>query len=214
MVGEVRVDINGLSHDRQEAYRQVREMSSEPQDVDVVRPETRDEPTSVLEGERATPLPTWPDHLLCDEDGHYPAQMNTWEEAVIETEAKRAGFCCWYRNPQQPGQSSLGVAYRAGDQYKIVRPDFVFFATRKDGSVVADIVDPHGHHLGDALPKLQGLADYAASHADAYRRIESIAEVDKKLRVLDLTREDVRKAIADARDASGLYRGEFASDYQ
>ena len=188
-------------------------MSSEPQDVDLVKPEAKDEPTTALEGDRATPLPVWRDHLLCDEDGNYPAEMNSWEKAVIATEAKRAGFHCWYRNPQQPGQSSLGVAYRAGDQYKIVRPDFVFFAKQKDGTVVADIVDPHGYHLGDALPKLQGLAEYAASHADAYRRVESIAEVDKKLRVLDLTREDVREAIAHARDAGELYRGELASDY-
>ena len=212
-LAKYRVDIKALSHDRQEAYRQVREMSSEPQDVDLVKPEAKDEPTTALEGDRATPLPVWRDHLLCDEDGDYPAEMNSWEKAAIATEAKRAGYHCWYRNPQQPGQSSLGVAYRAGDQYKIVRPDFVFFAKQKDGTYVADIVDPHGHHLGDALSKLQGLAEYAASHADAYRRVESIAEVDKKLRVLDLTREDVREAIARARDAGELYRGALASDY-
>ena len=37
--------IKRLSHDRQESYRQVREMSAEPQDVDLVRPENRFEPT-------------------------------------------------------------------------------------------------------------------------------------------------------------------------
>ncbi|WP_374690324.1 DEAD/DEAH box helicase [Accumulibacter sp.] len=208
-----RVDIKALSHDRQEAYRQVREMSSEPQDVDLVKPEAKDEPAGMLEHEKTTPLPTWRDHLLCDEQGNFPAELNSWEKAVIEAETKRAGFSCWYRNPQQPGQSSLGVAYLVGDQYKIVRPDFVFFAVQKDGAVVADIVDPHGYHLSDALPKLQGLAEYAASHIDAYRRIESIADVDKKLRVLDLTREEVRKGIADAQDVVSLYRGNLASDY-
>ena len=68
-----------------------------------------------------------------------------------------------------------------------------------DGKVVADIVDPHGLYLADALPKLQGLALYAEAHAKAYRRIESVAEIKGKLRVLDLTREDVRKAIATQR---------------
>jgi type III restriction enzyme len=42
-----------------------------------------------------------------------------------------------------------------------LRPDFIFFGTNRDGSVVVDLVDPHGHHLADALPKLRGLADYA-----------------------------------------------------
>lgn len=146
--------------------------------------------------------------------GNYPADLNTWEQAVIATESQRAGFVCWYRNPQQPGQSSLGVAYKAGDQYKIVRPDFIFFAKQQDSTVVADIVDPHGYHLADALPKLLGLAEYAAAHADDFRRIESIAEVDRKLRVLDLTRDDVRQAIALTQNVAGLYRSDLASDYE
>ncbi|MBT2326488.1 DEAD/DEAH box helicase family protein [Variovorax paradoxus] len=212
-LAKYRVDIKGLSHDRQEAYRLVNEMSSEPQDVDLVRPETKDEPGSVLEHEKISPLPAYRHHLLCDEEGNFPVGLNAWEKAVIETEMTRAGFCFWYRNPQQPGQSSLGVAYEAGGQYKIVRPDFIFFATQNDGTIVADIIDPHGHHLGDALPKLRGLAKYAALHAEIYRRIESIAEVDKKLRLLDLTRDDVRTAIANAQDVATLFRGEYASDY-
>ena len=48
----------------------------------------------------------------------------------------------------------------------------------------------------------------------AYRRIESVAKVKGKLRVLDLTREDVRKAIASAKDAANLFVGHLASDYE
>jgi hypothetical protein len=78
---------------------------------------------------------------------------------------------------------------------------------------VADIVDPHGLHLADALPKLQGLALYAETHAKVYRRIESVAEAKGQLRVLDLTNEDVRKGIAAAKDAASLFAGELARDY-
>lgn len=78
---------------------------------------------------------------------------------------------------------------------------------------MADIVDPHGLHLADALPKLQGLAAYAETHANAYRRIESVAEALGKLRVLDLTKDDVRQAIALAKDAAGLFSGALAVDY-
>jgi hypothetical protein len=42
-----------------------------------------------------------------------------------------------------------------------------------------------------------------------------VAKVGGKLRVLDVTREDVRKAIAAARDdVAGLYGGALASDYK
>jgi type III restriction enzyme len=86
--------------------------------------------------------------------------------------------------------------------------------SKTQAGVVADIVDPHGIYLADALPKLQGLALYAEAHAKAYRCIESVAEVKRKLRVLDLTREAVRKAIASAEDAASLFAGYLASDYE
>ncbi len=205
--------IKGLSHDRQEAYRQVREMSTEPQDVDLVKPAARFEPTKVREHDTETAIPTYKGHLLCDAHGHYPAALNAWEVKVVETEMKREGFAFWYRNPQQPGQSSLGIAYLSGEQYGIVRPDFVFFAMQADGTVVADLVDPHSLHLADALPKLQGLALYAEKHASVYRRMESVAEAKGKLRVLDLTSEAVRKGIAAATDAASLFSGALARDY-
>lgn len=205
--------IKSLSHDRQESYRQIREMSTEPQNVDLVKPEAKFEPTKAREKDVETALPTYKRHLLCDAQGNYPVELNTWEEKVVETEMKRAGFSFWYRNPQQPGQSSLGIAYLTGEQYGIVRPDFIFFATQEDGTVVTDIVDPHGLHLADALPKLQGLALYAGTHAKVYRRIEAIAEAMGKLRVLDLKNEDVRKGIAAAKDAKSLFAGSLARDY-
>lgn len=117
-----------------------------------------------------------------------------------------------YRNPQHPGQSSLGIAYIEAEQYKIVRPDFLFFA-KQGGKVVVDLVDPHGLHLADALPKLQGLALYAETHAACYRRMVSVAETKGNLRALDLTREEVRKAIAAAKDAATLFSGALAQDY-
>jgi len=205
--------IKSLSHDRQESYRQIREMSTEPQDVGLVKPEAKFEPTKVRANDNETALPAYKSHLLCDENGNYPAEMNTWEVKVVEAEMKREGFSFWYRNPQQPGQSSLGIAYLSGEQYGIVRPDFIFFATQADGTVVADIVDPHSLHLADALLKLQGLALYAETHAKAYRRIESVAEAMGKLRVLDLTNDEVRKAIVSAKDAPNLFNSGLAKDY-
>ncbi len=206
-------EIKKLPDDRRESYRQIVEMSAEPQDVEMVRPVARFEPTKVREkGGSEADLPTYKDHLLCDANGKYPADFNDWEIKVVETESKRNGFLFWYRNPQYPGQSSLGIAYLKGEQYKIVRPDFIFFSD-EGGKVVADIVDPHGLHLSDALAKLQGLAQYAETHVTVYRRIESVAKIKGKLRVLDLAQEKVRNAIAEAEDLEALFSGSLASDY-
>jgi hypothetical protein len=63
------------------------------------------------------------------------------------------------------------------------------------------------------LAKLQGLSRYAATHADVFRRVEALAALNGKLRVLDLTRADVRKAIEEAPEARALYEGALARDY-
>ena len=204
--------IKALTDDRKESYRLIIEMSTEPQSVDLAKPESRYEATKAREKDEEIVFPVWKNHLLCDKEGEYPAELNDWERTVVEAESKRTGFRFWYRNPQQPGQSSLGIAYMENEQYKIIRPDFIFF-TEQDRKVVADLVDPHGFHLADALPKLQGLAAYAATHGSAYRRIESVAEAAGKLRVLDLTRADVRQAIKEAVSAKSLYESIWAKDY-
>ena len=58
-----------------------------------------------------------------------------------------------------------------------MRPDFVFFSKDGSGTVAASIVDPHGHHFDDALPKLRGLASYAEKNAGHFQRIEAVANL-------------------------------------
>ena len=205
--------IQTLTDDRKESYRQIVEMSTEPQNIGLIKPEARFEPTKVRENDKETVLPQWKSHLLCDEKGCFPAELNDWEQKIVETESKRGGFKFWYRNPQQPGQSSLGIAYSRADQHQILRPDFLFFVEQED-MVVVDLVDPHGLHLADALPKLQGLAVYAELHGKLYRRIESVAAIKGKLRVLDLKREEVRMEIRRAQEADGLFSSTLAKDYE
>ena len=213
-LAKYRDQIKRLPDDRQEAYRQISGLSREPQDIDLVKPVAWMEATAVRETDgRETQLPAQKHHLLCDEKGLYPAALEAWESRVLQVEAKRPGFKFWYRNPGLPSQDSLGVAYVAGDEVSIVRPDFLFFCESGDGLVVVDIVDPHGTYLADALPKLQGLARYAETHPGVYRRIEAVAEAVGRFRVLDLTRADVRKVVAEANEAKSLYEGALARDY-
>lgn len=131
----------------------------------------------------------------------------------IRAEMKRRGFKFWYRNPPRPTQDSLGIAYVEGDTTKIMRPDFLFFAEEGKGKVVVDIVDPHNIDWADGLPKLQGLARFAETHAHAFRRIEAVAEVNGKLRVLDLMRPEVREAAMSANSAKEVYAGDRARNY-
>ena len=110
-------------------------------------------------------------------------------------------------------QDSLGVVYDDAGEAKIVRPEFIFFARAEGGTVVADIVDPHGHHLADSLPKLRGLARYAEANAALFGRIEAVAEVDGTFRMLDLTNPEVRKGVALAASAKSAYAGPLGADY-
>ena len=50
-------------------------------------------------------------------------------------------------------------------------------------------------------------------HSDAFRRIESVAEVKGKLRVLNLKRQDVQNAVACAEHAETLFSSGLADDY-
>ena len=53
----------------------------------------------------------------------------------------------------------------------------------------------------------------AETHPNVYRRIESAAKFGDKLRVLDLTSAEVRRAVSEAQDAKALYESNIASDY-
>ena len=100
-----------------------------------------------------------------------------------------------------------------------MRPDFLFFAQEPGDKVAVDIVDPHGAFLGDALAKLRGLADYAETHPDSYRRILSVDKIGGKLRALDLKSGEVRAAVAGA-DANNpdavqqLFAGSLGLDFE
>jgi hypothetical protein len=211
---QFRVSIKNLSDERQEAYRQIREMSADPLDVDLARPNTWLQPTSAREADgKELKLPRFENHLLCDEDGLFPENFNSWEGKVVLAELRRHGTIGWYRNPARASQDSLGVIYEEGGDIKIVRPDFVFFGQRQNGSIAVDIVDPHGIQFGDALPKLKGLAKYAERNASIYRRIEVVAKIGSKFRTIDLTEASIRAAVVAAEDVTELYESGAAIDY-
>lgn len=193
----------------------IREMSAEPLDVDLARPHSSIQPTTSREvngTERL--LPRYEKHLLCDGDGLFPIAFDaSWEKTVLETELARDGCEGWYRNPARASQDSLGVVYDDGGEAKIVRPDFIFFSRDESGEIVADIVDPHGHHLADSLPKLRGLCRYAEMHGSLFRRFEAVAEVDGRFRVINLQNPTVWEAVRTGVSAKAVYVTGSGTDY-
>ena len=206
-----RVAIKGLTDERQAVYDEIRSMSSEPTAIEVKRPRIRTEETRDADGNE---LATRTGHLMADGNGDFPVGLlNRWEIEVLDREMARPGFQAWYRNPPRPSGDALAVAYQNDrGEWRRMCPDFLFF--HGDGAVNVSIVDPHGPHLADALPKLRGLAEFAEEHGESFYRIESVARMPGGvLRVLDLMEPSVREAVAKAHDAESLYQSEAAADY-
>lgn len=204
-----RVAIKGLPDDRKVVYGDLRALAGQPQEADIQRPTVRTEPIETLAGVAA---PRQPKHLLADEVGQFPvASLNDWELTVLESEIERC--VAWYRNPARASADAVAIAYVDGQGgWRRMCPDFVFFEDVQ-GRVKPSIIDPHGIHLGDAMPKLRGLAAYAERYADVLHRVEAVAATDGDLRVLDLTEPHVRNAVMKADDATALYLSDVASDY-
>ena len=210
--GKYRVAIKGLTDERRAVYDEIKGMSPESQVIEIKRPRVRTEETENADGNK---LETQTGHLMSDGDGNFPiGSLNQWEIEVLDKEKGRSGFQAWYRNPPRPSGDALAIAYQnAQGHWCRMCPDFLFFHGDSENMKVS-IVDPHGHHLADALPKLRGLAEFAATHGESFHRIESVARMkDGTLRVLDLTNPYIREAITEAEDAQTLYLGGGANDY-
>lgn len=206
--------IKALSDERQDVYRELRELSANPLDVSLAMPRNSLQPTMERkENGTEEALPLYDKHLLCDENGKFPALFNSWELEVLTKESQRDDFLAWYRNPASASPESLGITYPVDGQESIMRPDFIFFTTGEDGAVQANIIDPHGDHLADALPKLVGLANYAEAHVNSYGRIVSVSESGGAFRYLDLKDDEVRKAIRWGPSAKALFAGPNAKPY-
>lgn len=207
---EHRTDLKALADDRQAAYKALMEQSTEPQRGNLAKPVNWQE--NPLDGDKK-PLPTRTDHILTADDGTYPLTLNRVETAVVDQEMRRRGAIAWYRNPSRVKDESLAIAYRDGNAWRTMRPDFLFFHEDAQGRVRASIVDPHSHHLSDALPKLRGLARYAEQYGDEFMRIEGLTELDGKIRALDMKDAKVREAVEAATSARALYESDAAVDY-
>jgi type III restriction enzyme len=207
-----RVNILGLSEERQATYGLIRAQARTPELRETQLPDVTQEETTGPNGEL---YETRPLHVLADANGNYPiGSFNDWEREVIDIELARSQVVAWYRNPSQATDHAIRVPCKVGDDWKSLQPDFIFVTRREDGGLAASIVDPHSHHLSDALAKLNGLADFAEKYGDEYQRIDSLGKNDAGNTVLlDMKDVAVRRAVRDAGDAASLYETRRARAY-
>jgi type III restriction enzyme len=140
-------------------------------------------------------LPTWEGHLYVNGSGKFGWKAGTWERAVLEIEMAHSAFAGFLRNiPRKPW--ALCVPFGAEND-KPFYPDILVFS-RKKSKVVIDILEPHGDHYADHLPKAQGLARYAKEHGEGLGRIEMIRMIEGKLERLDMQDDKIRAKVVKA----------------
>ena len=182
--------ISQLSEDKKARYARVRAMAQQPEQVHPGLP-------SAITMSNAPDLPVYRRHLYANAQGEFKAErLGEWEAHIVEVEQDRPGFVAWYRNPVG-GQRALRLPFERDDGYGKMHPDFVFLHEDEDGRLQASLIDPHGHHLADAAPKLRGLAAYAERHGGDYARVVAVVKATGgQFRMLDLTDPSVRGALA------------------
>ncbi len=174
-----RVVIKELPDVRQQEYEDIRAMATDPQKGVLRPPRTRIEGFSVEQDGQIVAAPLAPLHLMSDADGQFPlTSLNNWEREVVLAELARPNVLGWYRNPSRAAVDSLSIAYRdyGTGNWRSMHPDFVFFH-EVGGQTVASILDPHGHHLDDALMKLKALAMFARTYGEVCIPAIVIAEI-------------------------------------
>jgi type III restriction enzyme len=140
----------------------------------------------------------WKLHLLADQDGKYPREVEGWELKVLENELDDKDLVGWYRNPTG-GTAALRMPWNGGEFDRSMYPDFIMFHQTDDG-IRPSIIDPHGPYLSDAAGKLKGLAEYAEVHGDVFDRIDAVAQIEGKLMALNLRSATLRDAIGKIKD--------------
>jgi type III restriction enzyme len=145
------------------------------------------------------------DHLFCDADGKFFADLNSWEAGLLEGEMKKNDFICWLRNVDRRDYAFCVPYQMAG--MKPFYPDFAI--VRKNGrGFVVDILEPHNDAYVDALPKAIGLAKFAEEHHGEFGRLIFARKNGQKWEFADMcnkaTRERTLK-MQPGSDIDGLF---------
>ena len=199
-------NISQLSEGRRTDYDVIRGEAKVPEQTTVATPDTVEEAvsapgnkvtdeTAVLVYVRADSYNRLSNHLFVDaaDSKYYTPALNDLERDVLRVEATDEAL--WYRNPAA-GPRSLTIPYEVTtDVWAGMHPDFLIFHRDDGGILSVSIVDPHGSHFDDAIPKLKGLAAYAANHAGSYRSILAIDRIDDVILAVPMHDSKIRDRV-------------------
>ena len=203
---DYQVAMKSKSSSAQGAFWQIKNTGSDPVWAYIVSPHSFSQKSSIQLAEGGEEkLPTFKDHLYCDESGYFPDNLNDLEKTVINHELSRPDVLGWYRNQPKGPLSFLGIVYYDGDRKRTLRPDFIVFSRDSSDVVRPSIVDPHGSHLVDALSKLVGLANYAEEHDGTFLRIQSITQISNRVMCIDMTDSRTRDVVRSATSISEVF---------
>ena len=155
-------ELKSQSDAAKQVYERIRDNGASPALSPLEFPESID----IKRDDKATALRK---NLYVDAQGLFPRKLNKWERRVIEEELRRDDVVGWLHNEPRKRDRSLCTKYRLGGSVKPMYPDFILLRQAENGSIVADILDPHTTSLGDAPAKAVGLAEYARDHGSQIR---------------------------------------------
>ncbi|WP_291290243.1 DEAD/DEAH box helicase family protein [Enorma sp.] len=162
----------------------------------------------------------WPKHIVQEEDGLCPLDLNDDETYVVSRELERSRTVAFYRNPAESmSPLAFSIPYTSPVGRKAVHPDFIFFIRDAEGAIRPSIIDPHGSYLADAVPKLKGYVEYLREYPDTFIQalsISSLSEGPDRFRSLNLLDPKVQDAIMgfDGDMAEELYRCPLSHKYE
>ncbi len=177
-------EIRKLPTSANEKYRKIRQQAKDPEPFTLIYPD------SIQDKKGKT---KYKHHLYVDENGEYQAELNEWEQTVLNEEMAKPNFIGWLRNIPRK-QWALCATYRKDGEIKGMYPDFFIF--RKVGErIVVDMLEPHTTSLADASYKAVGLAEFADKHGEFFGRIELINKVNDSLKRLNMCDEAMREKV-------------------
>jgi type III restriction enzyme len=179
-------DIRNLPTGEREAYRLLKKQAKNPESFELLLPT---ELQVKLDGN------PWQKHIYIDSKGHFSAALNRWESKVVETVIEPDKMVVGWLRIIPRKDWALCIPYEQHNVDHPLYPDIVVFRKEK-GELVADILDPHGTHLDEAVAKAKGLAAYARKHGEDFGRIElMILDKDDHLQRLNLNDEKTREKV-------------------
>lgn len=193
-------EIGRLKEQRRQHFQRLRLATSVPQSIPWSLPETI--------GFRRTPTaPEYDKHLFLEEDDKFRADLETWEQGVLQEELADASVIGWLRNVDRKPWS-LEIPREEGRYVKPMFPDLL--VVRQDSmGFLFDILEPHDPSLMDNIAKTLGLAKFAEKHWALFDRIQLIRKkrgadgVERYFR-LDVGNDAVRRKVLAVTNNSQL----------